>query len=170
MFSRENFEIELKRYLTFLQVEKGLADNTIISYKQDLDKFRNYLAEKKIDFKNISENQAIEYVKSQAIKGNSLTTQAHMISVLKSFYRYLIAEDQIDYNPVSNIASPKRWQVLPKYLTIEQVTRLLECPDQKKTVGQRDKAIIELMYATGVRISEVIHLKNNHVYMRWKAG
>jgi integrase/recombinase XerD len=165
MYSKESLDKELKQFLIYLQMERGLAENTIISYRQELDKFRFFLNKKDINYLSLSENNAIDYIKSEAIKGHSQTTQAHMISVLKGFYKYLMTEDKVDFNPFSNIASPKQWKILPKYLTIEQVTQLLQLPDLQKTIGQRDKAILELMYATGLRISEVISLKLNNLYL-----
>lgn len=165
MFDKKEFETDLKRYLAFLQMEKGLAENTLISYKQDLEKFSFFLQEKKLNHINLSDNMALDFVKTESIKGCSFSTQAHLITVLKSFYKYLIAEDKMDFNPVSNIASPKKWKTLPKYLTIDQVLQLLELPDLGKLIGQRDKAILELMYATGLRISEAINLKRNNIYM-----
>lgn len=165
MFNKKEFEIDLKRYLTFLQMEKGLAENTLISYKQDLEKFSLYLQKKKINHIDLPENQALNFVKDESVKGSSFSTQAHLITVLKSFYKYLIAEDKMDFNPISNIASPKKWKTLPKYLTIDQVSELLELPDLGKPLGQRDKAILELMYATGLRISEAITLKKDNLYL-----
>jgi integrase/recombinase XerD len=165
MFDKEEFKTDVKRYLVFLQMEKGLSENTLISYKQGLEKFSLYLQEKKWHHINLPEHQALELVKAESQKGSSFATQSHLISVLKSFYKYLIAEDKMDYNPISNIASPKKWQTLPKYLTIDQVSQLLELPDLKTPLGQRDKAILELMYATGLRVSEVTTLKSDNLYM-----
>lgn len=165
MFDSKKFETDLRRYLAHLEMEKGLAENTLISYKQDLDKFYAYLHDKQINHIDLPENDALDFIKAEAMKGNSYATQAHLITVLKSFYKYLIVEDRMDYNPVSNISSPKKWKTLPKYLTMDQVSRLLELPDLSTPLGQRDKAILELMYATGMRISEVIHLKIESVYL-----
>lgn len=161
----KEFEMDVKRYLVFLQMEKGLSENTLISYKQGLEKFGSYLQESKLSHINLPENQALDFIKEESRKGNSLSSQAHLISVLKSFYKYLLAEDKMDYNPISNIESPKKWKTLPKYLTIEQVDKLLELPDLGTPIGQRDKAALELMYASGLRISEVITLKNANLYM-----
>lgn len=165
MYNRNAFETEVKRYLVFLQMEKGLAENTLISYKQDLEKFNAYLREKKLDYIGLSEDQALDFIKTESLKGGAFATQAHLITVLKGFYKFLIVEDKMDYNPLSNIASPKKWKTLPKYLTIEQVSQLLELPDLKNPLGLRDKAILELMYATGLRASEVINLKRENLYM-----
>jgi integrase/recombinase XerD len=161
----KEFDEDLKRYLTYLEIEKGLARNTVLSYEQELHKFGEYLEEKKIDHCALTENDAVEFIKAESIKGNSLATQAHLMSVLKTFYKFLILEEKIDYNPVSNISSPQQWKTLPKYLTIEQVAELLETPDVSKPRGLRDKAILELMYATGLRISELINLKLDNLYM-----
>ncbi|MCP4148598.1 MAG: site-specific tyrosine recombinase XerD [bacterium] len=165
MFNKNNFETDLNQYMLFLQIEKGLAENTLLSYKQDLEKFGNYLHEKKIDHIDLPENDALDFIKAVSMGGCSLSTQAHQISVLKTFYKYLIFEDKMDYNPMSNIDSPKKWKNLPKYLTIKQVSELLELPDMNTPYGQRDKAILELMYATGLRISETITLQKGNVYM-----
>lgn len=161
----QSFEIDAGKYLVSLEMEKGLAENTVISYRQELEKFAFYLETKKINHREISENDVVDFIKDEAVKGNSMATQAHLISVLKSFYKYLISEDKIDFNPAANIAFPKKWKVLPKYLSIAQVEELLNLPDNKKPFGQRDKAILELMYATGLRISEVIGLKFDNLYL-----
>ena len=165
MFNRNEFENDLKRYLIYLQMEKGLAENTVISYNQALVKFATFLHVKKLGYIDLSENRILDFIKEESRKGNSLSTQAHLISVLKSFYKYLIIEDRMDFNPVSNIDSPKKWKTLPKYLTIDQVSELLELPDLGTPLGQRDRAVLELMYATGLRISEVINLKWDNIYM-----
>jgi integrase/recombinase XerD len=165
MFNAKEFESDLKGYLAFLEIEKGLAANTVISYEQELRKLGSYLEEKRLNHDSISETDAVGFIKTESIKDISFATQAHLISVLKSFYKYLLGEEKIDYNPISMIASPKKWKALPKYLTIDQVSELLESPELTTPFGQRDKAILELMYATGLRISEVLHLILNNLYM-----
>lgn len=161
----KEFETDVKRYLAFLQMEKGLSENTLISYEQGLEKFGAYLQENKFNHINLSENQALDFIKEESRQGSSLSSQAHLISILKSFYKYLLAEDKMDYNPISNIESPKKWKTLPKYLTIDQVDQLLELPNMATPIGQRDKAVLELMYASGLRISEVTTLKKTNIYM-----
>lgn len=165
MYESEKFESDLKKYLIFLEMERGLALNTVMSYKQELKKFSKYLKEKKIDYFKASKVDIVQFIKNESIKGTSLSTQAHLISVLKNFYKYLIAEGNIDFNPISDISFPKKWNVLPKYLSIEQVFNLLSIPDEKRPLGKRDKAILELMYATGLRISEVTNLELGDLYI-----
>ena len=164
--SISEFDTDFKRYLSYLEIEKGLARNSVMAYEQELNKFRLYIIETGLAHRHLSENDAMEFIKAESMKGSSFSTQAHLVSVLKNFYRYLIAEEKIDYNPAGSIASPKKWKTLPKYLTMDQVSELLETPDLSKSMGQRDKAILELMYATGLRISEVANLQMKNLYMQ----
>lgn len=161
----EFFGREFDRYLVFLQIEKGLSDNTVISYRQELEKFGSYLKMKKIQYLQISPVDITDFIKKESSKGNALSSQSHLISVLRSFYKYLILEEKIQSNPAAGTSFPKRWKVLPKYLTIQQVESLLEAPDVLKPQGKRDRAILELMYATGLRVSELIQLKLSQLYM-----
>jgi len=165
MHNEIEFEQILSRYIVFLQMEKGLAENTLISYRQELEKYAIYLKKHKQNFLMIEDWQIIEFIKEVSVKGSALTSQAHLISALKSFYKYLVFEDFLEVNPVSEISAPKKWQVLPKYLTMNQVVELLNQPDINTNLGKRDKAILELMYATGVRISELIDLKSDNLYL-----
>jgi integrase/recombinase XerD len=156
---------DIKNYLISLEIEKGLSQNTLISYEQELNKFKYYILKKKINHLKLSEQQSISFIKSEVEKGQSASTQSHLISVLRGFYKHLISEELIDYNPISNISFPKKWKTLPKYMTIEEINKLMNAPDQKKPLGIRDKAILELMYATGLRISELISLKQENIYI-----
>jgi integrase/recombinase XerD len=165
MFDRAEFINDMQSYLTFVEMEKGLSPNTIESYKQQLRKLQKYLYQKKISHSALSDSQVIEFIKSEALKGISLATQSHLISALKSFYKYLVSEGKLDSNPVSNLEFPKKWKVLPHYLSIQQIDALLNIPDTSTSLGIRDKAILELMYGTGLRISEVIQLKIKNIFM-----
>lgn len=165
MYDKKAFESDLTRYLAFLQMERGLAHNTLLSYEQALKKFAAFLDKQHLDYCNLQETEAIDFLKSESMKGSALSSQKHLISTMKSFYKFLIAEEKIDYNPLSTIDSPQQWQSLPKYLTMDQVAELMECPDMSKPLGIRDKAILELMYATGLRISELANLVLDNLYM-----
>jgi integrase/recombinase XerD len=165
MFKNEEFESDLKRYKSYLGFERGLAENTLMAYEQELKKYYAYMADKKKNYINISEADALEFIKHEAVRGNSFSTQAHLISVMKSFYKFLINEDKTDHNPFNTVDSPQQWKTLPKYLTMDQVSELLECPDLSTHFGQRDKALLELMYASGLRVSEVSNLKVQNLYL-----
>lgn len=165
MFDRAKFLNDKRSYLTFAEMEKGLSPNTIDSYKQQLDKLQRYLHKKKHCHLKLSDSQIIEFIKSEAHQGISLATQSHLISVLKGFYKYLVSEGDLESNPVSSLEFPKKWKVLPHYLSIQQVNALLNLPDTTTPLGIRNKAILELMYGAGLRISEVIQLKSKNIYL-----
>ena len=165
MFDKPKFSRDMLSYLTFTEMEKGLSSNTIESYKLQLKKLETYLQKHKLGHSKLSDSQIIDFIKSEAHKGISLATQSHLISVLKGFYKYLVSEGILESNPVSNLEFPKKWKTLPHYLSIQQVNALLNIPDSKTALGLRDKAILELMYGAGLRISEVIQLKSNNIYL-----
>ena len=165
MDATTEFKNEVKRYLVFLQVEKGLANNTLLSYSQALEKFGRFLKKSSLDYRKVDEQALIHFLKFESRQGNALSTQAHLISVLRSFYKFLLAEEKVAGNPVARISFPKLWKRLPKYLTLEQVMQLLQAPDSTTPLGQRDRAMLELMYATGVRISEIIGMEMANLFL-----
>jgi len=155
----------LDRFLIYLEYERGLAVNTILSYRQELEKYFAFLAKNKLDHVQVSENDVLDFIRIEGRRGGAVASQAHLISVLKSFYRFLLKDDCMESNPLANVVLPKKWLLLPSYLTIDDIFRLLDSPDVKTIIGQRDKAILELMYASGLRISEVVQLKQDDVYL-----
>jgi integrase/recombinase XerD len=155
----------LNQFLFYLEYERGLASNTVLSYGQELEKFFAFLDKKKLHYLRLGEKDILDFIRQEGRRGGAVSSQAHLLSVLKSFYRYLLKDECLDFNPVANVALPKKWLKLPNYLAIEEVFRLLDTPDIKTVIGERDKAILELMYASGLRISEVVQLKLDDVYL-----
>ena len=99
----------LDQFLLYLEYERGLAANTVLSYRQELEKFFAFLADKKLHYLRLSENDIFDFVKKEGRRGGAVSSQAHLISVLKSFYRYLLKDECLDFNPVANVALPKKW-------------------------------------------------------------
>ncbi len=155
----------LEQFLQYAEYEKGFAANTILSYRRQLEKFFAYLQRRRLDCLCLDEKDILDFIRHEGGKGGSASSQAHLISVLKSLYRFLQQDDLIAASPVSSVSLPKKWARLPKYLSLEEVVRLLEAPDAATVLGCRDKAILELMYATGLRVSEVAQLKAADVYL-----
>ena len=155
----------LDQFLAHLEFERGLAANTILSYRRELEKFFSYLRRRRLDCLSLEEKDILDFIRLEGHKGGAVSSQAHLISVLKSFYRYLLEDDLLEFSPVSAVAQPKKWARLPRYLSLEEVSRLLEAPDVATALGRRDKAILELMYATGLRISETAQLRRDDVYL-----
>lgn len=144
----------------YLRVEQGLAENSVTSYTQELRNFAQYLTPKKItDFKRVDRLQVMAYLSALTAAGKSRNSVIHAVSALRKFYRYLVQTHQLTDNPMANVAAPKHAQHLPAVLTVAEVDRLLAAPDTSDKYGLRDRAILEVMYATGLRVSELVHLK-----------
>jgi len=149
----------LQSFLEFLSVEKGLSGNTILSYSRDIKKFFRFLQRMKISFLDPGEEVLSKFIQHLSRSGLSSRSIARIISSLKSFYKFLILDGVVKKNPALSLHSPKSMLSLPKYLRVKEVERLLSQPDEKDKMGLRDKAMLELLYATGLRASELVFLK-----------
>lgn len=147
-------------FIDYLNVEKGLAKNTTISYKRDLEKFDKFLKSNNInDIKNVKKSNITDYMLSLKDKDLSANSISRNLVAIKVFFRFLLNERFLKDDTSNLIESPKLWKNLPDFLSVEEVERLLKMPDLKDLAGMRDKACLELMYATGMRVSEVISLE-----------
>ncbi|KAA9300913.1 MULTISPECIES: site-specific tyrosine recombinase XerD [Aerococcus] len=155
----------LEDFLLTLKVEEGLADNTIKSYANDVKHLDTWMQGQNI--KTYSQLQAADirrYLKSKSDQGQKATTISHLISTLRRFFSHLLLSGQVDQNPMEKIALPKKRQSLPTVLTMDEVDRLLQAPDIGTALGLRDRAMLELLYASGLRVSELIHLKVTDIH------
>lgn len=154
----------IEAFLNYLLVERGLARNTISSYRQDLNFYSDFL---KIGAKNslsqTSKNDIINFMLSQKDKGLAANSIARRLAAIKMFYRFLVRERILKVDPTSLIDSPKLWKKIPDALSFSEVESLLNQPNLRKTQGLRDKAILETLYATGMRVSEAVNLKKDSV-------
>ena len=146
----------IKSYLEYLEYEKKLSKNTIQAYNNDLTKLANF----KSDLLNINSNDIKEFIKKNRVLTNR--TLAHRLTVINSFYNYLLNEGIITTNPCYNIKMPKLTNKLPEVLTEEEVDKLLDINLTDK-FAYRNKAMLELLYATGMRASELTNLKLNNI-------
>jgi len=146
------------QFINYLRVERGLADNTIQSYSRDLNGFLQYLEERALSPLTLSQDQITEYVILIG-RGLSARSVARNISTIKTFFRFLAAEGIIENNPARLLETPRLARRLPKILNQREVERLISQPDSSKTRGQRDRAMLEILYATGLRVSELVGLK-----------
>ncbi len=153
--SRDYFQ----EFLIYLVVEKGLAANTIESYRHDLDRFRKYLEKKGRELTEVERLDLVDYLKELYSSGYKPASIARGVASLRSFFRFLAADGHIRQDPAELLESPKRWQRLPKYLRPDEVDRLLAQADPATPEGLRDKAMLELLYATGLRVSELVKVK-----------
>lgn len=157
--NKENIlEKDIEDYLNYLKFERKLSKNTYDSYRYNLIKITNYFANKKIISLNDEDIRIFLYNCKE--KGKS---KAHYLTVLKSFYNYMLDLNRIKKNPCDNIKNPKIEKRLPKFLTIEETNKLLDI-SLKEPIDYRNKAMLELLYATGMRISELLDLKLYNYY------
>lgn len=159
-------EEQIIDYLHYLQIERGLSLNTRKSYERDLHKYLLFLKEQKIDQWQLIDRYIImEYLQTLHNEHNSSATIIRMISSLRGFHQFLRQEGFTDHDPMQHIDSPKKAQKLPNTLSVEEVTKLIETPDTTKPLGIRNRTILEVMYATGLRVSELVDLKIGDLHL-----
>jgi len=155
---------EIALFATYLKVEKGLSANTEAAYRRDLSKMMTYYSEQGMkSWAEVSRVQIVEYLTCLLDYGMTPATVARNLSSAKTFYKFLIQERIVAVNPTDNLESPRLARHLPAVLTVEEVDKLLELPDPVKPLGIRDRAMLELMYATGMRVSELLGLRVDDV-------
>lgn len=156
----------LMDYLHYLKVERGLSENTINSYGIDLKLFLEYLRENEIpSFKQVNKEVIVNYMQSEKNNNKANSSILRSVSSLRKFFQYLAQEKIIENDPMLLIDTPKKKQHLPQVLTKEEVEKLLRSPNTGQVLGLRDRAMLELMYATGLRISEIINLKLEDLHL-----
>jgi integrase/recombinase XerD len=154
----------VNEFITYLSVERGLAKNTLESYGRDLRQYYSYLDIGKIDaVKQVSRATILTYLEQLQSKGRAVSTISRNLAAIKSFYQFLVRERYLDKDPAANLESPKLEKKLPRILTIPEVEELLKQPNSFLPTGMRDKAMLELLYATGIRVSELISLNVSDV-------
>jgi integrase/recombinase XerD len=149
----------LPTYLDYLAVEKGLAENSLRSYGRDLRHFGHYLREKKIAIDAVERLHLVRYFQSLRTSGLCARSVARALAAIRGFFRFAVAEKHLDSDPTENVENPKLWSTLPKALLASEVEALLDAPDCATPAGLRDKAMLELLYATGLRVSELIRVR-----------
>jgi len=159
-----SWESSIKGFKSYLQIERSLSDNSVQAYIRDIKKFANYaiplkLNELKIQRENISD--FLVELKDDEIAARS---QARIISGIKAFYKYLIIEDYIKYDPTELIESPKVGFKLPDTLSLIEIDKLISAVDLSNKQGERNRAILETLYSCGLRVSELTYLKLSNIY------
>ena len=151
-------DAQLERFLDALWLEAGLSRNTLSAYRSDLEGFENWLRTQHAVLGTATRAQLQNYLAACVGRGSRPRTAARLLSSLRRFYQYLLREQLISEDPTALIESPKLGRPLPKSLSEEQVESLLQAPDTKTALGLRDRAMLETLYATGLRVSELVGL------------
>ncbi len=160
-------EDELKDFMHFLIVEKALAKNTIVSYERDLKAYLKYIktVENVQSINDIGRIQIVHFLGHLKEQGKSSRTIARNIASIRAFHQFLLREKVADQDPSVHIETPQLERTLPKVLNLQEVERLLEVPKHTTHYGLRDKAMLELLYATGIRVSELIGLNLDDAHL-----
>lgn len=153
-----------KLFINYLRTEKSLSENTIESYTFDLERFMEFIGSRSIDLGDVDQPVIQDFIKhlkkgDEENKPFSAKSTARMLSTLRSYYKFLDSEDLISSNPMENIESPKQKRELPEVLSVAEIDEILSKPDTTDKLGLRDRAILEVMYASGLRVSETINLR-----------
>lgn len=157
----------VEEYIHFLRVERQLAQNTLTSYDKDIRAYVHSIFEKQqlATFDEIERYHILQHLKALQEDGKTARTISRHISSIRSFHQFLLREKRCQQDPTVHLEMPKLEQKLPQILSIEEVDRLMEAPNTQKPAGKRDRAMLELLYATGMRISECIELNVEDVHL-----
>lgn len=154
-----------EKYFEFLETVKKMSKNTILSYKRDINKYIDFLENAKISIEASTATTVLDYLMKLQNDGKSASTVSRSLASIRSMYKFLQTEKVVSVDPTANIRSLKLEKKLPDVLTNEEIERLLIQPNTTELKGCRDKAMLELLYATGIRVSEMIDLKISDVDM-----
>lgn len=153
----------LEGFFTYLAVEKGLSRNTVQSYATDLRRFGTFLSDKKRLMDSASAADIVDFMEFLRSGGYAVASTRRYVSSIKAFYRYLLVENRIAADPTEGLQSPRKWERLPKALSVTEVMALLQAGPEGKT-RLRDCAMLEMLYSSGLRVSELVSIKVGDIH------
>ena len=159
-------DIDLRReYHTYLRLERGHSPNTIEGYEMDLDKLRDYAEEHHVDFVHMSFDELQEFIFDQFKSIPSEATQARILAGIHAWFRFLLYKDYIEQDPSELLEGPKKSKHLPTVLSLEEVNRMMAAIDLSSNEGHRNRAMMEMLYGSGLRVSELVNLQLSKIYL-----
>ncbi|MFY9689656.1 MAG: site-specific tyrosine recombinase XerD [Candidatus Acidiferrales bacterium] len=158
-------EGHVREFLNSMRIEKGLSDNTIQAYRRDILKFAEFAGKRGRETKDITRSDVIDFLASLYDRQLDSRTVARHLASIRNFFRFALIEGYIEEDPAATIESPRFRQSLPAFLSVEEVDQLLQQPDTSTVVGLRDRALIEVMYSAGLRVSELCGLRVDDLQM-----
>jgi integrase/recombinase XerD len=156
---RRALEAEIRAFLNYLRVEKGLSANTLQAYRRDLAKFALFASKRELTLDQFTHGTVIDFLRTLYLRKLDSRSVARHLVTIRHLFRFAFTEGIIKEDPAASVAAPKFRRSLPEFLSVAEVDRLLRQPDVTSTLGLRDKAMIELLYSTGLRVSELCGLK-----------
>jgi len=159
---------QLETFIDAIWMERGLSENTLNAYRADLSGFGKWLFthHKGTHLLGVKRNQILDYLSHRVSLGTKSRSAARLLSSIKRYYQYCVREQFISEDPSDRIEAPKLGRSLPKFLSEDEVEALLNAPDIRDPIGVRDRTMLELLYATGLRVSELVELKSSQVNLR----
>lgn len=161
----KDFNYLIDDYIVYLKTGKSFSPHTISAYSFELNRFYSFIEKNKNTAEEIEQQDIVDYLYFLRNSGLKERSISRALSSLKSFFKYLVSEGEIEKNPTALIDTPKLQQSLPKVMSPEEVDRLLSAPERSTTRGLRDLAMLELLYATGLRVSELVNLSLNDLHL-----
>jgi integrase/recombinase XerD len=162
---REMYD-QIEDYLHYLTIERGLSMNTRSSYERELKQYYQFVVNQQIEnWQQVDRYLILAFLEKLKKENKSTATITRMISSLRRFHQFLRQERYTDHDPMQHIDTPKKAQKLPDTLSLKEVERLIDTPDTRKVLGIRDRAILEVLYATGLRVSELIQLQLSDIHL-----
>ena len=153
----------VKEFLTYLQVEKGLARHSLESYRRDLDRLQTWANKNGKQISELTRADLRKWIASLSREGLAPASISRAVSATRGFFKFLMLDGHIKSHPAEDLDTPQRFSYLPKFLTEDEINRLFTAPDVSTEEGIRDRAVLEIMYATGLRVSELVGLKQNDI-------
>ena len=152
-------EKEINYFIEYLKYQRNYSDFTCNNYKKDLNEYNSFILSNKINYKNMDYNEAKEYVIYLNKKNDAKSTISRKLSSLRTFYKYLVLNNKVESNPFLLVSSPKKEKRIPKFINYNNMEEILNVPNIKTKEGQRERVILEVLYASGVRVSELVNIK-----------
>lgn len=152
-------EKEINKFIEYLKYQRNYSDFTCNNYNKDLNEYNSFILSNKINYKNMDYNEAKEYVIYLNKKNDAKSTISRKLSSLRTFYKYLVLNNKVESNPFLLVSSPKKEKRIPKFINYNNMEEILNVPNIKTKEGQRERVILEVLYASGVRVSELVNIK-----------
>lgn len=152
-------EKEIDRFIEYLKYQRNYSNFTCNNYNKDLNEYNSFILSNKINYKNMDYNEAKEYVIYLNKKNDAKSTISRKLSSLRTFYKYLVLNNKVESNPFLLVSSPKKEKRIPKFINYNNIEEILNVPNIKTKEGQRERVILEVLYASGVRVSELVNIK-----------
>lgn len=149
----------IEKFIDFLKVQKNYSSFTLLNYKKDIEEYEMFLKEKNYNYKNMDYKKCTEYLLFLDNRNLKKTSVSRRLSSLRTFYKYLVLNNFVDNNPFLLVSSPKKEKKMPKFINYSGIEEIFNIPNIKTKEGQRERVILEILYGSGVRVSELVNIK-----------